>query len=140
MNTRLQIKFKGDLYRFCNSLNQETYQICKVVIGFVGFEDKSTENMMNIDFLKKYKSRLYPYLYRMFYINKSSICCFLDAEYFYTLQERSGRTCQLFLTYMIKRIEPTNLDNIKRKFRELLYADVHPDERNDFFYELVYYF
>ena len=69
----------------------------------------------------------------MFYINKSSICCFLDAEYFYTLQERSGRTCQLFLTYMIKRIEPTNLDNIKRKFRELLYADVHPDERNDFF-------
>ena len=50
MNTRLQIKFKGDLYRFCNSLNQETYQICKVVIGFVGFEDKSTENMMNIDF------------------------------------------------------------------------------------------
>ena len=133
MNTRLQIKFKGDLYRFCNSLNQETYQICKVVIGFVGFEDKSTENMMNIDFLKKYKSRLYPYLYRMFYFNKSSICCFLDAEYFYTLQERSGRTCQLFLTYMIKRIEPTNLDNIKRKFRELLYADVHPDERNDFF-------
>ena len=41
---------------------------------------------------------------------------------------------------MIKRIEPTNLNNIKRKFRELLYADVHPDKRNDFFYELVYYF
>ena len=45
-----------------------------------------------------------------------------------------------FLNYMIKRIEPTNLDNIKRKFRELLYADVHPEETNDFFYELVYYF
>ena len=50
MNTRLQIKFKGDLYSFCNLLNQETCQICKVVIGFVGFEDESTKNMMNIDF------------------------------------------------------------------------------------------
>ena len=96
MNTRLQIKFKGDLYRFCNLLNQETCQICNVVIGFVGFEDESTKNMMNIDFLKKYKSRLYPYLCKMFYINKSSICCFFGAAYFYTVQERSGRTCQLF--------------------------------------------
>ena len=50
MNTRLQIKFKGDLYCFCNLLNQETCQICNVVIGFVGFEDESTKNMMNIDF------------------------------------------------------------------------------------------
>ena len=40
---------------------------------------------------------------------------------------------------MIERIEPANLDNIKRKFHELLYPDVQPDERNDS-YELVYYF
>ena len=61
MNTRLQIKFKGDLYHFCNLLNQETCQICKVVIGFVGFEDESTKNMMNID-LKKKKIKTLPLL------------------------------------------------------------------------------
>ena len=76
----------------------------------------------------------------MFYINKSCICCFLDAEYLYTVRERSRRiSLNFFLTDMIERIEPANLDNIKRKFHELLYPDVQPDERNDF-YELAYYF
>ena len=50
MNNLLQIKFEDDLYCFCNLLNQETCQICTVVIEFVGFEDESTKNMMNIDF------------------------------------------------------------------------------------------
>ena len=96
MNTCLEIKFKGDLCCFCNSLNQQSCQICMVVIDFVGFEHESTKNTMNIDFKKKYQSRLYPYLCRMFYINKSSICCFLDAEYLYTVRERSRRISQLF--------------------------------------------
>ena len=52
MNTCLEIKFKGDLCCFCNSLNQQSCQICKVVIDFVGFEHESTKNTMNIDFKK----------------------------------------------------------------------------------------
>lgn len=59
MNTLLQIKFKDDLYCFSNLLNQETCQICTVVIEFVRFEDESAKKMMTIDFFKKCQSRLY---------------------------------------------------------------------------------
>ena len=68
----------------------------------------------------------------MFYINKSSICCFLDGEYFYPIRERSGLISQLSLFEIIERVENANLNNVQRKSYELLYPDVQPERNNPF--------
>ena len=111
MNTLLQIKLNSLSYCFCDWINQEKCLICEIITDFNGFEEKLTGNMKNIDFLKKYQSKLYPYLSKFFYVNKSSICSFLDGEYFHLILERSGRTRQLFLSDMIEGIENANLEN-----------------------------
>ena len=99
------------------------------MIDFDGFEDELIENMKNVDFLKKYQSKLYRYLSKLVYINKLSICWFLDGEYFYLIRKWSGRICQLFLSEMIEQIENANLKKIKN-FDELLYPDLQA-EKND---------
>ena len=112
--TLLQIKFNGLFNCFCDSINQENCVICKIMIDFDGFEDELIENMKNVDFLKKYQSKLYRYLSKLVYINKLSICWFLDGEYFYLIRKWSGRICQLFLSEMIEQIENANLKKIKK--------------------------
>ena len=112
--TLLQIKFNGLFNCFCDSINQENCVICKIMIDFDGFEDELIENMKNVDFLKKYQSKLYRYLSKLVYINKLSICWFLDGEYFYLIRKWSGWICQLFLSEMIEQIENANLKKIKK--------------------------
>ena len=85
MNTLLHIKFNSLFYCFCDWINQEKCVICTLTTDFNGFVEEMTGNMKNIDFLKKYQLKLYPYLSKLFYIDKSSICCFLDGEYFYPI-------------------------------------------------------
>lgn len=117
MNTLLQIKHSGHLYCCCH-LNQRKCQICLTTTDFCGFENELNRNMMNVGFFKNYQMKLYPYLTKLFYDNKPSICCFFDSEYSYSIQHQSGKVTYVFLSDMIKQAEEDILNKIKKKIYE----------------------
>ena len=76
MNTLLQIECDGEKHCFCDTLeNEEKCQLCVIPIFFCNFEKDLNNNKMNAQYLQSYKSKLYPYLSKLFFVNKESICC-----------------------------------------------------------------
>ena len=65
--------------------------------------------MYNIELLKKYLTKLYPYLSKLFYEQKSCICCFLDSEFSYTIRRRFGQIQSILLSDIIKKYEESIL-------------------------------
>ena len=117
MNTLLQVKFDGEKYCFCDTLeNEEKCQLCAIPIFFCNFERDLNNNKMNSQYLQKYLSKLYPYLSKLLYVNKELICCFLDKKYCYRVIDQSGRRYYMFLLEIIKVNEKAELDKIKQKF------------------------
>ena len=99
MNTLLQIKFDRWQYCLCDTLkNEEKCQLFVISTFFCDFERDLNNNILNAPYLQNYQSKLYPYFSKSFYINKESICCFLDKEYSYGVRDRSGRVYFIFLS------------------------------------------
>ena len=108
LNTFLSIIYSGYLYCQCS---RRECNICSIRTDFCNFQDEIVDNMYNIEFLKKYLTKLYPYWFTPFYLQKSSICCFLESEFSYTIRSWSGQIKCILLPDIIKKYE----ENILRE-------------------------
>lgn len=123
MNTLLQIKFNGEKYCFCNTLeNEEKCQLCLIPLIFCDFEKDLNDNMMDLEYLQNDQSKLYPYLSKLFYVNKESICCFLDKEYRYRVIDQSGRGFYIFLSEIFDQNKQVEWKKLRQKFYGPIYS------------------
>ena len=60
---------------------------------------------MNVEFLKNYQMKLYPYLSKLFYENRPSICCFFDSENTYTIRHWNGQISLVFYLMWLNKIK-----------------------------------
>ena len=110
INTLLLIEFDGWRYCFSSQLeNDRKCLLCEILIVFSDFEKEMSDNMLNTDFLQNYRSKLYKYLRKLFYVHKSLLCCFLDSEYIQNVRDRSGRIHFVFLSEIIENLEKIKL-------------------------------
>ena len=73
LNTLLLIIHNGYLY--CYLSNGRKCQICSIKTDFCDFENELGSSMMITEFLKNYQMKLHPYLSKLFYGSKLSMCC-----------------------------------------------------------------
>ena len=102
-NTLLSIKYSGYLHCYLN--NGRNCQICSTRADFCNFENEVIDNMFNTQLLKNCLTKLYPYLSKLFYEHKSSICCFLDFEFSYTIRRQSGQIQSIVLLILLKKLK-----------------------------------
>ena len=80
--------------------------------------------MYIIELLTKYLTKLYPYLFTLFYEQKSSISCFLDSEFSFTITRRpSGQIESNVLSDIIKKYKKNILSEEIRELSLIPHAD-----------------
>ena len=112
------IKYKGWNYCFCVDYgNRRKCELCVIGDNFDDFENVVGEKILDRDFLLNYHNKLYPYLRRLFFAEKTACCCFLDEVYSFTYRLNSENHMRnLHLEEIINKLVLNKLMEKRKEF------------------------